>query len=141
MIAKRGRVPRPPTSSHQRKYVPEPRLVPSGDGRRPTFRFAHVDRNRFCLHEWNGQEIKVLVRRLGELEDKTWRQIKESKGDGFTVCTNKRLLPKLPPGVPQDAVVFERRANQKLRLFCYSDSQDSICIIWFDRKHEIYNMS
>lgn len=140
-MTKNGRIQRPPAAKHHPKYVPDPDPVPVGDEKHPSFRFAHADGNKHCLHQWTKTEIKILVRRLGELEAKTWRQIKGSDGDGYVVLPNRKHLPMVPRSVSPDATFFHLRINKKHRIFCYRDAEGAICIVWFDRNHEIQPMS
>lgn len=140
-MAKKGSIQRPSDAKRQPKYVRDPGPVPVGDEKRPSFRFAHADPNKHCLHQWTKSEIKVLVRRLGQFEAKTWRQIKEGDGDGYVVFSNRKYLPTVPLSVSPDATFFHLRINQKHRIFCYRDAEGAICIVWFDRNHEIQKMS
>lgn len=107
----------------------------------PSFRFAHVDGNRWCLSEWEASEIKDLMRSLKKIEGYSWLQIKSqgSKSRGGSVGCGFKIIkqhPSLPSSVSDDVVISEMRVCEKKRIFGFRLGS-VYYVIWFDRDHSV----
>lgn len=143
MARKQRRIPR--VQPHIGPNInPDPHDIAgrSTDDERPSFRFGHSDPSKYCLHEWQASEIKALVETFKRLEQRTWRQIKATGGQGDASGglgykpIDRKMLPALPADVPPDATISEIRVTQKMRLFGHR-SEAMFYLVWFDREHGI----
>ncbi len=102
----------------------------------PTFSFKHVDPNNYPLHEWEGDEIKQLVKQLKMMEGLTWLEIKKHGGLRWKALDIKTLKCRVPDYIPKEQTLAEFRISQEMRVMGYRD--DTIfCIVCFDRGHDV----
>lgn len=143
MARKQSRIP--PVQPHTGTNInPDPHGIAgrNTDDEHPSFRFGHADHNKNCLHEWQANEIKALMETFKRLEQRTWRQIKATGGQGEASGglsykpIDRKKLPAAPADVPPDATISEIRVSQKMRLFGHR-SGAMYYLVWFDREHSL----
>jgi hypothetical protein len=110
------------------------------DNTAPTFSFKSCDENQFTLSKWQPKEIEQLISTLKRLEHCTWQQIKNNKGFGYKKVDPDTLNYALPEYISPDETIIELRVSKRARLFGYR-SRNIYHIIWFDRNHDVYDMS
>jgi hypothetical protein len=142
---KKRRIPDPPASSSGKKISPaatqQAGEAGSTDEHSPSFRFTHVDENRWQLSDWTSDEINDLINAFKKIEKHTWAQLKSqgSRQPGQTVGCGFKLItghPELPSNTPEDAKLSEMRVCQRKRIFGFRIGS-LYYIIWFDRNHEV----
>lgn len=138
----KNKVPKPRQDALEMGKIPTPLTTStSTNDEKPSFRFTHVDDNKWCLSVWKATELKDLTAALKKIEKHTWAQIQsqgsktrgESVGSGYKIITDP---PKLPASVSEDVTLTEMRICKEKRIFGFRI--DAIYyIVWFDRDHSV----
>lgn len=112
------------------------------NGLSPLFSFKHLCTNHFQLHEWGSEELKSLTDTFIKMEQQSWTDImkQRKRGLGYAVVDPSTFSKSLPRHISPDVSIIEIRVTQKARLFGYR-WRNIFNVIWFDRNHEVYDMS
>lgn len=107
-----------------------------------SFKYAH---DSYPLFNWGKRELKGLLRSLKMMESLSWKRIKADGRDGSLRYTsiNQRDFPKDIPSIlniSPDETLIELTVGDPCRLFGFRTGR-IFNIIWFDKNHDVYDMS
>lgn len=107
-----------------------------------SFKYSH---SSYPLHDWGKRELKGLMKYLKMMESLTWKRIKTDGRDGSLRFTsiNQRDFPKEIPSslnISPDETLIEITVGDPCRLFGFRTGR-IFNVIWFDKNHNVYDMS
>lgn len=102
------------------------------------FSFAYTCPNHFQLSDWQHEELKGLINKLRDFSNMKWSEIRKIKG--FKPVDHSTFSQPLPKNISPEVTILEFRTSGRARVFGFR-LEETFYIIWFDRNHEVYNMS
>jgi hypothetical protein len=134
---KPGRNPQPPS---------RPAHEPTPLSPKVTLSFEHyATGDRFCLSQWNPEQIQSFLECLRKLSQRTWEQVlgSSSKDPSLKTGLNPTLYKpsdlsgvSWPDWLKRDAKILGIRASDRRRVFG-ARIGNAFYVLWFDEGHQI----